>query len=133
MPILILILMSRSRYLRAGALVAGWRPGVEGGNALWSLLVGQESFSGRLAQAWPHSAGAAHLGGISPWFEKQCSEECPGLTMNNGMPHGLSLDPTGPAFPFGVSDVHPPTLVLHFWLSPVLHSPDWQACFSLCV
>ena len=83
-------------YLQADALVAAWRPGVEGGNAIWDLLTGQTSFSGRLAQAWPHSAGAAHFGGISPWYEKYCSEECPGLTMNIGLPHGLSLDPTSP-------------------------------------
>ena len=90
-------------YMQAGAVVAAFRPGVEGGNAIWSLLTGEESFSGRLAQAWPHSAGAAHYGGISPWFEKVCSEECPGLTMDihAGMPHGLSLNPTSPAFPFG--------------------------------
>eukprot|EP01045_Picozoa_sp_COSAG04_P015577 COSAG04_NODE_1240_length_7596_cov_17.241697_7_plen_408_part_00 len=42
-------------YMRMNALVAAWRPGVEGGHALWSLLTGAESFSGRLAQAWPHS------------------------------------------------------------------------------
>jgi len=88
-------------YLQADAVVAAFRPGVEGGNAIWSLLTGEESFSGRLAQAWPHSAGAAHYGGISPWFEKVCSEECPGLTMDIGLPHGLSLNPTAPAFPFG--------------------------------
>jgi beta-glucosidase-like glycosyl hydrolase len=88
-------------YLRASALVAAFRPGVEGGNAIWSLLTGEASFSGRLAQSWPHNAGAAHFGGISPWYEKYCSEECPGLTMDVGLPHGLSLDPTAPAFPFG--------------------------------
>ena len=27
-------------YLRAQALVAAFRPGVEGGNAIWSLLTG---------------------------------------------------------------------------------------------
>ena len=80
-------------YLRADALVAAWRPGVEGGNAIWSLLTGEASFSGRLAQSWPHNAGAVHFGGISPWYEKYCSEECPGLTENIPMDHGLSLDP----------------------------------------
>jgi hypothetical protein len=49
-------------YWEAGALVAAWRPGVEGGHALWELMTGAQSFSGRLAQAWPHNAGAAHLG-----------------------------------------------------------------------
>ena len=88
-------------YLRASALVAAWRPGVEGGNAIWELLTGVTGFSGRLAQSWPHSAGAVHFGGISPWYEKYCSEECPGLTVDMSLPHGLTLDPTAPAFPFG--------------------------------
>ena len=39
-------------------------------NTLWDLITGKQSFSGRLAQAWPHSAGAAHFGGISPWYSK---------------------------------------------------------------
>ena len=83
-------------YLQAAAVVSAWRPGVEGGNALWGLLTGEASFSGRLAQAWPHSAGATHFGGMSPWFEKFCSEECPSLTMDLPLAgtHGLSLDPT---------------------------------------
>ena len=79
-------------YLRASALVAAWRPGVEGGNAIWELLTGVTGFSGRLAQSWPHSAGAVHFGGISPWYEKYCSEECPGLTVDMSLPHGLTLD-----------------------------------------
>lgn len=57
-------------YMQMSALVAAWRPGVEGGHALWDLITGKQSFSGRLAQAWPHSAGAAHFGGISPWYSK---------------------------------------------------------------
>ena len=67
----------------------------------WELLTGVTGFSGRLAQSWPHSAGAVHFGGISPWYEKYCSEECPGLTVDMSLPHGLTLDPTAPAFPFG--------------------------------
>lgn len=90
-------------YMKTNALVAAWRPGVEGGHALWDLLTGKQSFSGRLAQAWPHSAGYVHLGGVSPWYSKYCSEECPHLTMDMATDshHGLSLDPTSPAFPFG--------------------------------
>jgi hypothetical protein len=139
--------------LRMNALVAAWRPGVEGGHALWDLLTGAIGFSGRLAQArrrslafkslaarlmlswqfssqaWPHNAGAAHFGGISPWYSKYCSEECPHLTVRHEQPlfcqfrshlratearwllfqmdmvtdnrHGLSLDPSSPQFPFG--------------------------------
>ena len=90
-------------YMQTDALVAAWRPGVEGGHAVWELITGEQSFSGRLAQAWPHNAGAAHLGGISPWYSTYCSEECPHLTMDMATDsrHGLSLDPTSPAFPFG--------------------------------
>ena len=53
---------------RMGALIAAWRPGVEGGNALWSLITGAAPFSGRLAQSWPISVGAIRYGGISPWY-----------------------------------------------------------------
>ena len=92
---------------RMAGLVAAWRPGVEGGTALWSLLTGAESFSGRLAQSWPRSVGAVHFGGMSPWYQKACSEECPGFTMDL-VTAGGSLDPTAPAFPFGYGlDVSP--------------------------
>lgn len=84
-------------YSKMAGLVAAWRPGVEGGHAIWSLLTGEAAFSGRLAQAWPHNAGAVHFGGISPWFEKACSEECPPLVLN----FQGTLDPSAPAFPFG--------------------------------
>eukprot|EP01052_Picozoa_sp_SAG31_P019755 SAG31_NODE_1455_length_8278_cov_2.514366_1_plen_190_part_00 len=39
------------------AVLAMWRPGEEGGPAAWSLLLGDRSPSGRLAQAWPMTAG----------------------------------------------------------------------------
>lgn len=91
-----------SLYSRAHAVITGFRVGVEGGNGLWDLITGKASFSGRLAQAWPHSVGNVHHGGLSPWFVSPCSEECPGFTMN--LPFGTAgrtLDPTAPMFPFG--------------------------------
>lgn len=37
---------------KLSAVVALWRPGAQAGPALWSLLTGEENFSGRLAQSW---------------------------------------------------------------------------------
>lgn len=77
---------------RAAAVIAAWRPGCEGGNGLWDILTGAVSPSGRLAQNWPVSVGGAHLGGINPYFQKWCSEECGGFTLGT---------PYAPLYPFG--------------------------------
>lgn len=52
------------------AVLAMFRPGEEGGPAAWDLLLGKQSPSGRLAQAWPRSAGQVHSS-ASPWFHKR--------------------------------------------------------------
>ena len=52
------------------AVLAAWRPGEQGGPAIWELLLGKQSPSGRLSQAWPRSAGYVHSQ-ASPWFSKR--------------------------------------------------------------
>jgi beta-xylosidase len=52
---------------RVAAVVAMWRPGEEGGAALWDLLSGRAAPSGRLAQAWVRSVGQVKSQ-ASPWF-----------------------------------------------------------------
>jgi hypothetical protein len=42
---------------KLSAILAAWRPGEEGGHAIWDLLLGVVSPSGHLSQAWPRSAG----------------------------------------------------------------------------
>jgi beta-glucosidase len=40
------------------ALLAAWRPGEEGGTAIWQIITGAISPSAKLTQAWPRSVGA---------------------------------------------------------------------------
>lgn len=66
---------------KLSAVVAAWRPGAQGGPALWSLLTGQENFSGKLTQAWTRSTAWIHTQ-VNPWFSKRrggryhTSQEC---------------------------------------------------------
>ena len=52
------------------AVLAAWRPGEQGGPAIWEILLGHKNPSGRLSQAWPVSAGFVHSQ-ASPWFSKR--------------------------------------------------------------
>lgn len=49
------------------ALIAAWRPGCEGGHALWDVLTGRTPPSGRLAQAWVRAVGQVKSQ-ASPWY-----------------------------------------------------------------
>ena len=52
------------------ALLAAWRPGMMGGQAVWRILTGEANPSGRLSQAWPQSVGYVHsqVGGPVPFL-----------------------------------------------------------------
>lgn len=54
------------------ALLAAWRPGQEGGGAVVDILFGDANPSGKLAQAWPRSAGHIH-GPSNPWYQSHTS------------------------------------------------------------
>lgn len=53
---------------RLPALVVGWRPGEEAGNAVRDMLLGAFSPSGRLTQNWPRTVGAIK-GPASPYMQ----------------------------------------------------------------
>lgn len=67
----VVLLHGRPQTLGAGnrvlqnvdALLAGWRPGEEGGTAVARILTGITSPPGKLAQSWPRSVG--QVGGPS--------------------------------------------------------------------
>lgn len=76
------------------SLIASWRSGEEGGNAIADLIFGDATPSGRLAQAWPRSAGAIH-GPANPWFQTHSA-----MTGSFYFPNGDGT-PMSALFPFG--------------------------------
>jgi len=80
---------------RIPVLIAAWRPGEEGGNALFHIITGKINPSGRLAQSWPREVGQVHGPG-SPWFQTYQG-------INPWAPNTpYALDwPAIPLFPFG--------------------------------
>ena len=93
------------------AVATAWRPGEEGGTALVNLLLGTMVSgaggpSGRLAQAWPRTAG--QIGGpATPWFQhrngKWISNKRGVTDPLDGLYHydPYVNAPSTPAFPFG--------------------------------
>jgi beta-xylosidase len=77
---------------RAAAVLAAFRSGCEGGNAIWDLLSGAVSPSGRLPQSWPVAVGGARMPGINPWFLKFSDQGGSGFTLNT---------PFAPNYAFG--------------------------------
>lgn len=54
---------------KVDALIAAWRPGEEGGNAIVDVLTGASFPSGKLAQSWPQNVGQVG-GGAVPWLQR---------------------------------------------------------------
>ena len=77
---------------RAAAVLAAFRSGCEGGNAIWDLLTGATSPSGRLPQSWPIAVGGVRMPGISPWYIKHSDQGGSGFTLNT---------PFAPNYAFG--------------------------------
>ncbi len=86
---------------RLGAVVAAWRPGCEGGNAIWDMLSGRVSPSGRLAQSWVRRVGQVKSQ-ASPWYSAVQGDfdqvDFNGDVMATGDSSGANS--WSPAFPF---------------------------------
>ena len=57
-----------SLLANVSALLAAWRPGAEGGPALFSLLSGEVNPSAKLSVAWPRSVGG--IGSQVPYLQQ---------------------------------------------------------------
>tara|TARA_B110001452_G_scaffold56973_1_gene44188 strand:+ start:76 stop:2610 length:2535 start_codon:yes stop_codon:yes gene_type:complete len=95
---------------KVDALVAVWRPGEEGGAALARLLFGDVSPSGKLTQAWPHSAGHVHGPG-NPWFQPYQEDGGAKANPNVDGPSSV-LFPFGFGLSYAAFKYAPPTLAM---------------------
>jgi beta-glucosidase len=86
---------------RLSALLAAWRPGCEGGGAIWDLLTGAVNPSGRLAQAWVRRVGQVKSQG-SPWYSA-LQGDFDQVAYNGDIKAGMSVEEASwaPLFPFG--------------------------------
>jgi len=79
-------------FAKAGAVLEGWFPGVQGGNGVADLLFGDVDPSGRLTTTFPYSIGQV------PFYYNHDNTGRPGF----GQWHGNYVDgPTVPFLPFG--------------------------------
>merc|ERR1719174_918898 len=78
-------------FEKAGAVLATWHPGEEGGVAIWNILSGAVNPSGRTAHTWPRTVGQVHQ--YVPHFLEQ-------RTRSINSPYA-DYAPATPLVPFG--------------------------------
>lgn len=83
------------------ALLAMWRPGEEGGSALWDILSGRVAPSGRLSQSWVRAVGQVRSQ-ASPWYSL-LQGDFDQVDYNGDVIAGSSREQASwaPQFPFG--------------------------------
>ncbi|KAH3756965.1 Beta-glucosidase BoGH3B [Pelomyxa schiedti] len=94
------------------ALLASWRPGEEGGNAITSIIFGDRVPGGKLVSSWPFSAGQIY-GPSQPYYQK--FREYDGRM--------YTFEPSTPLFPFGFGLSYTQFALSNLIISPATLSP----------